>query len=434
VLDRTLLIRSTTPMTNVQVIPLDLERTDGNTVLPASAIAVQPRSAQPLQSGGEWLVPLRVDLRQAPWSGEFAGKLLLTYTGGEQFYPLAIRVKDAWELPLLVLLLGTGLGMGVSAYRSRGKPRDEVLVRVGQLRAQIENDREFSRAMGFQQAIEASLIDVNLALQRQQWETAQTAMQQAETLWTRWLKGRSDWLTQLAYGEILKQHLQRLDANLPYAQTVQQDLEDALRDLPELEGPDQLRDRLQELGADINRHIRLESKMHQLGELIAQAPEGQAVLWQGRMQGMQQEMVALQPPDLKQEQNLLTQVDAAIAEVTQLVYSQPGQQGVKQVGLVPPATPLLVAPAPTVRALIPDGQISNAGKRLRWFTQASYAIALLFLAGAGFNELYVDRPTFGANPWRDYFSLLAWGFGAEATRDAVTRVMQGWGVPGSKEK
>jgi hypothetical protein len=288
--------------------------------------------------------------------------------------------------------------------------------------------------MGFQQAIEASLIDVNLALQRQQWETAQTAMQQAETLWTRWLKGRSDWLTQLAYGETLKQHLQRLDANLPYAQTVQQDLEDALRDLPELEGPDQLRDRLQELGADINRHIRLESKMHQLGELIAQAPEGQAVLWQGRMQGMQQEMVALQPPDLKQEQNLLTQVDAAIAEVTQLVYSQPGQQGVKQVGLVPPATPLLVAPAPTVRALIPDGQISSAGKRLRWFTQASYAIALLFLAGAGFNELYVDRPTFGANPWRDYFSLLAWGFGAEATRDAVTRVMQGWGVPGSKEK
>jgi hypothetical protein len=62
----------------------------------------------------------------------------------------------------------------------------------------------------------------------------------------------------------------------------------------------------------------------------------------------------------------------------------------------------------------------------------SYVIAVVFLAGAGFRQLYVDQPTFGANPWKDYFALLAWGFGAEATRDAVTKVVQGWGLPGFK--
>ena len=70
------------------------------------------------------------------------------------------------------------------------------------------------------------------------------------------------------------------------------------------------------------------------------------------------------------------------------------------------------------------------GWRLRWFTGVSYAIALLFLVGGGFSQLYVDNPTFGANPVKDYFALLAWGFGAEASRDAVTKMIQGWGIRG----
>lgn len=56
----------------------------------------------------------------------------------------------------------------------------------------------------------------------------------------------------------------------------------------------------------------------------------------------------------------------------------------------------------------------------------------MFLVGVGFSQLYSDQPTFGAHPWKGYFALLAWGFGAEATRDAVTKVIQGWELPGLK--
>jgi len=91
-----------------------------------------------------------------------------------------------------------------------------------------------------------------------------------------------------------------------------------------------------------------------------------------------------------------------------------------------------MAPAPTARSLTWEEQGVKAGKQLRLFTWTSYAIALIFLAGSGFSQLYVDNPTFGANPWKDYFALLAWGFGAEATRDAVTKMVQGWGLPGVK--
>jgi len=66
------------------------------------------------------------------------------------------------------------------------------------------------------------------------------------------------------------------------------------------------------------------------------------------------------------------------------------------------------------------------------FNWIGYAIAVILLAGAGFGQLYVAQPTFGGNRWTDYFALLAWGFGAEATRDAVTKVVRDWKPPGLK--
>ncbi|MDF5726662.1 MAG: hypothetical protein PUP92_01145 [Rhizonema sp. PD38] len=67
-----------------------------------------------------------------------------------------------------------------------------------------------------------------------------------------------------------------------------------------------------------------------------------------------------------------------------------------------------------------------------WFNWLSYAIAVSLLAGAGFGQLYATQPMFGANGWSDYFTLLAWGFGAEATRDAITKVVRDWKLPGFK--
>ena len=54
--------------------------------------------------------------------------------------------------------------------------------------------------------------------------------------------------------------------------------------------------------------------------------------------------------------------------------------------------------------------------RLAVFAWGSVILALLLLALVGFNELYANNPTFGAVWLTDYLALLAWGFGAEATR------------------
>ena len=78
----------------------------------------------------------------------------------------------------------------------------------------------------------------------------------------------------------------------------------------------------------------------------------------------------------------------------------------------------------------------DKGPRLRLaaFAWGSVILALFLLVLVGFNELYAKNATFGAVWLTDYLGLLAWGFGAEATRASVTSLVQGWGLmrgPGS---
>jgi hypothetical protein len=100
-------------------------------------------------------------------------------------------------------------------------------------------------------------------------------------------------------------------------------------------------------------------------------------------------------------------------------------------GLATEAENWLSSP-PTIHVQSLPDQIAGAGRRLRWFTWLTYAVAVIFLALAGFVELYNASPDFGANGIGDYFTLLAWGFGAEATRAAIADMVQGWSISTGK--
>jgi hypothetical protein len=423
---RTVLLETTTPLKQPELMPLDLHRADGASVFPASAISLGKPSGKP----NALILLLQFDLGKAPSSGEFSGSLRLSDREGQASIPIpvTVRVKDPWLLPLLMLLAGTGLGMGVSAYRAKGKPRDEILVRAGQLRSQMQDDRELEQAEAFRTRLESSLVDIRMALQGERWEEGQAAIAQAEVIWSKWLKGRTDWLVQLQYAKTLRERLQDQNPNIPYIQLVSRGVENVLRELPDLEGPHQLCDRLDELAQQINRFFQLQGKIKQLNSLTDQLLPEQKVLWQPKVKSWEQQIESLPPAIAAESSRLQTEVDGAIAELMQLLVEQsPTAAASKGLATVP-----YMAPAPDARPLTWEEQGVKAGKQLRLFTWTSYAIALIFLAGSGFGQLYVDNPTFGANPWKDYFSLLAWGFGAEASREALTKVVQGWGLSGLK--
>ncbi|HAA28518.1 MAG TPA: hypothetical protein DCE56_13600 [Cyanobacteria bacterium UBA8553] len=184
-------------------------------------------------------------------------------------------------------------------------------------------------------------------------------------IWSKWTKGRTDWLAQLAYRDELHERLQDMNPSIPYVQTVRRHLEDAVREAADLDSPRQLRDRLEELAQQLNRYIQLQTKMKQLSNLLTQLPADQAALWQPKVQNLEQQMDSLQPSDLTKDTNLQTEVEGAIAQITQLVLQQEGT-GATAKGLIKQSLTIpLLAPAPSVSSLTWEERTRGASQRLK---------------------------------------------------------------------
>jgi len=493
---RTVVLQASTPITGLAVVMMDLAGTDGVSVLPAGAIeATLPADA--LDPNEPLALPLTFDLSEVP-SGQFTGELLFPYHDGSFNLPMTVTVKDPPVPPLLMLIGGVALGMGVSWYRAQGRPRDEVLVRVGQLRTQVKADKALQQqALPFYERIDAELVDVEIALQAKKWPEAQQAVDEAETLWLRWRKGRADWLRQLTYYETLLKQLKAAGEALLHIKGLLQSAENAFHALPDLEGPGAFRTSLaavatkfntfndlltliqelsqlgepwqtraqrfqkrlealdpgdeatypgavttlkQEIEAALDQALQetLASSMTAFQERVAALENTEAAAWQEKALAFQQRVNALQAGDREGYRALLQDVDAAIDDVAALQPVTRGEEisygipkGVPG-GLIQALAAFLLPPAVAeegaIRAQSWEEKTTQAGKRLRWFTGLSYVVAVLLLAGAGFGELYLAQATFGASPWGDYFALLAWGFGAEATRASITDLVKQWGM------
>lgn len=422
---RTLLIRSTSPIRNVQLIPLELNHVDGQSVLPRRAIQPDPIATDP---GEPFLsIPITFDLRSSVRSGEFTGNVLVSYENAEQdmllTVPVTIRIKDRWFIPLLVMVVGVILGTRVSIYRTQGRPRDQILVRIGQLRSQMRADTDISRAEAFRQDIEHHLIDAEVALQSERWDEAETAIAHAESVWLNWRRSRASWLAQSHYHDELADRIQREPSATasPYLKTLSQRIDDAMAVAPEAE-PEQLHQQLNRCGRQMNQFLQTQTDLEHLNQLVQELPILEQYNWRSQVERLNRQLHTT-PPDADADHHRLHQtVEGAIAQLKPSVTQQNGSS--PQI-----APPQLITPPPALQPLSISPRSQQAQRRLQLFAGVSYAIAVILLSGIGYLELYINNPTFGATPWPDYFSLLAWGFGAETTRDSVTKVLQSW-VPG----
>jgi hypothetical protein len=420
-------------ITDLQVITLDLNRADSTTIVPTSAIrltlpntSVQPK--QPLT------FPVEFDFNKIR-SGEYSGQLLVVYENGELSVPVIVRLKDHWLFPLLVLLLGVGLGIGVSAYRNDGMPRDEIIVKVGRIRTQMQADPEL--AQSFQGKIARHLIDVETTLTSKRWDEARQAVSQAQAVWDKWRKEREDWLALVNYLSKLFDSLESLNSNAPYVQEVRSQLENAKRQAADKEATQKFREDLDRLREQIAWYKQSQAKLEQFNilrnELTQLVPDKDQSL-RRISQGLQNDLDRLSPTDKKFTDDWHQKVNNAIDELDKEIKQQSvtetkdTQITARDANYTTP--PTLPSPVPEVISAQPSPK--QAARNIYWFNWLSYAIAVALLAGAGFGQLYANQPVFGANGPSDYFSLLAWGFGAEATRDAIAKVVRDWKLPGLK--
>ena len=424
---RTLLLTaSVAQVVDLQVVPLDLTRTDGTDVLPAAAISAG-LGATRIITGGVLTVPVTIDLARAT-AGEYSGELLIRHADGSLTVPLTARVKDGPVWPALALLAGVGLGMVVKGYRSRGKPRDEIVVRMGRVQRGMEADGDLASAFG--DRIKSHLVDVGVALDAEKWQEAAAAVSAAEAIWAKWRRHRADWLDLIAYGHDLLKRLQGIGEASAYARAVRRTLIEAMRDAPEDESPTVLRNKLEAIAKQADRYETLNQAIESAAKLLNKVPQDDAETWEEAISVWTRSLDSLLPDDTAGYDALLAKVEEGREEIKKLVVSGAAMGGDTRprfMGLPEPGRTPVGAP-PSVRGWEDKGTVQAAWWKLTAFTWLTYILAWLLLAGAGFGELYVAKGTFGASAWSDYFALLAWGFGAEASRQAITEVVRGWGL------
>jgi len=426
---RTLLLRASEPVTGVQIVTLDLANTDGSTVLPAGAIQVSLPSDE-IGSSGLLAVPLRFDLSSAP-SGEFKGALIVSAPGNIVSVPVSVTVKDPPLLPFVVLLAGVALGWGVSWYRSRGRPRDNALVKIGRFRARAQTESDLGEP--FRKRVDSLLIDTEALLRAEKWDEAGKLIDDADALLDKWRKGRDDWQTQLAYHAQLASKVGDVsDPASAYIRAIKAALDQAAQEAPDLNGPDDLRRKLEPLAQQINDYLTLAGLLKRIDELLApllNTAGGPAA--QQKVDALNDRFRRLTPDDRTSYDAVRAEAEAIIDDLTQRQPARGRDSGAISKEVLSGSAFGLVGAPPATRALTPEQAADRAQWRLRLFTLGSMAIALVLVAGAGFIELYANKLAFGANVWGDYFTLLAWGFGAEATRSAVTELVRSWNLPGA---
>jgi len=423
---RTLVLQPTAAVRELRAIALDAPSSDASTILPASAIELEPLPPQ-LAATDVVSIPIQIDLRGVP-SGEFTGSLLLVYGGGRQTVPLIVRVKDPWPWPLITLLLGVFIGMAVSAYSRQGKLSDEVTVSLDNLRKQIAPAQ--AEARSFWQRTEMYVAIAQNAQAANQLTDAQQALADARMIWNRWLRYQPSWHIQFEYSDTLRDRLTRHHQQFPdflAIQTLSRDLNEIFQMAPESADPKEFQEQLDQVANRLNTCLTTQQQLTQLRDLTTTLDGDAGYAWEGAIATMQQHLFQLQPDDdavyitLQQEMAATsTQLKTEMGATTSLMVEK-SVMGV-------PSTLSLVPNAPLVRLRDPRDTkwplFRSAQGRLRLFSAASYLIAFIVLAGGGFNELYLGKPTFGAKGWGDYLSLLALGFGAEATRNVLMQSNQ----------
>lgn len=432
---RTIALRASEAIANPQIIPFDLPTADGSKVLPVALIQAGKPSAQ---SGSNNLVsiPIQLDLQNVP-SGEFTGELLVTYQGDEQVVPVIVKVKDPWQIPLLLLVGGVLLSVAVSTYSTTGKRRDEITVSIGNLRAQVEADRKSARYFA-ERACEC--LDHALLLQHlKQLEAAQSSVNAAQATWSKWVQQKTGWQSQFNYCDTLKHRLGESDLQNSQAiciRAISQTLEETLQGAPDLAAPENLREKLDTLAGQVNDFLKLNSKLDRLRILAAQL-EGDAFYeWEDKVDNLDQQLLEQPMSEKGGVGDLMKKIEQNLEEVKKVVQASQTYAVAKsaegdtttKLNLVPPSSATGVetlAQATTQKRALPRLLAyfyPDADGRLRWFYIFSYLIFMGVLAGTGFNQLYLTKPTFGS--WADYIAILGWGFGAEATRSAAVKALR----------
>jgi len=308
---RTLVLQETAngvPATGLETIVQDLPSAKGDAVFPANNIQVEHPTTE-LEGGGRMTISVVIDLGDVP-SGEYAGALLITDDyDNEVTVPIEISAKDRAWWPVLILVLGVALSRGVTTYRSRGRPRDRLILRIAAIRDRVSQETQSQDVL--KGAVERILIQAEAAQASGQWDDANAVVERAEALVVRWRQERTEWIRQIDQVQMLGKRLKDSDSQAVTIQALRRQLNQI--DLEEFETPEALEDVLTRAGIVLTRFEQMEERLRTMRAVLddAQLPADDWRNWEAQVKHLQRRLDNTPMDDEEKAQGLADDISAA---------------------------------------------------------------------------------------------------------------------------
>lgn len=455
VLDYTVTLRERTPhgspVTNLHAVPQDLRSPDGQVI---EADRLRASFLHDSVAGGKLVTAsIDIDLRGVH-PGAYSGNLLFESAETSPVtMPITLEVRHRFWLPLAVLCSGVLIGLPLASYQSRGKKRDILIVRIVQIRRELEEDG--GPQAGFQTQIECWLSKAESAVRTTDWQTAQSAIEAATDLMRTWQSG--NWLPQIAYLRKLQaveddEVLHRNPSAVAIKVFLNQ-VDATLENVHTFKSPSVLREEIIRIETGLQRFKRLCQQCDTLATIRMDSPDvlgDKKEAWRLRLQRLEQDLSLLPPGEESKWETLELSFDVLADEMIAAIHKVQevnagheeivANKGVRSRGFAEsfegisdhlksffPATAEIGAYLPDAGSFN-QAQAQRATSTLRVSGYLIHGLGGAILAAIGYATLYWTNPTFGANP-ADYLALLAWGLGAQTTFSDVAGLLQGWGIP-----
>jgi hypothetical protein len=444
---RRLLLRSPIGSDEPRVFTQDLTDADGVNVLPAAAISVTFPVDRPIEP------PLAADLTVALGhtpSGRYTGEILFFGEGSEASFALDVAVKDRPFWPLLTLLMGVILGMAITAYRQRMGPRDRLLVAISDAVREAEEHealRDGGRGEEFRRRLDLHANDAGAALRSNAFDSAEKHLKLAQRVVLLWTREESGWFDALERRDAL---LQTLEKEAPFAESDAAYLSDlraatsaALAEIIEQATTGELADFSGSLSERYDASLRtLHERMiryrnflktsEALHTLLEGLPADEARRWRETLAAQESALAALRPAssaeDAAKLAALVAEQQKTAAQIRDLTESATHEMDRPVAGESRPEE-AAASWSPLQVKIREEKRVQQARMRTYGALAISFIVAAGLLGGAGFQELYVANPVFGDRRWFDYFTLLVWGLGAEATTSSISGLLRSWNLP-----
>jgi len=421
-----------------------LAASDGRLPMPANNIRAGAGSSLAVKDGDFVDLPSDISV-SGVHSAHYTGKLYLnaiskrvvdpnntTISPVSVEVPVDISIKDYWLWPLIAIITSTIFSYGFAWYRAQLQPRDEITTASGDLQYEMDRNPYLSghKPIGetFRDRIESSLGLVRSSLRRADLDEARAALKRAQDVWERWDGQQNLWAKQLQNLQSLRWQIQ---ANDGFADS--SFLESLVRVLnSQEEGAPDLAD-ARTLEATVNSYIEYFNTTTRIVVLrnvvshISNADKHSEYQEKAESLARRLNVLDVQSTNFASEYaSLKTELNNTISDAKTLVES-------------PSSNALLSAAsdAPSVFQEPKDPKeafsikdVAGARRRLRFYSILVHASVVFMLISLGFYNQYIQNATFGSQPFRDYFTLIAWGFGAETlSRGAITSAILSTSLP-----